>query len=338
MSTPTPNAGGARGRPSGGPQQEESSMRDQLTLIFLILTGAACGSVPGHRVDADTTTRTGGQAGGTMAGAGGSSGTVTGGGSGTGRVAATGGTGGIDGSRASGGAGGDAAAGTTTAAGGATGTGGDTGTGDAGRGGAGAGGIPTSCGDGGPIPADVPSTQTVTFTVRNDANVDRYLVTKGSNCLAFGVEQWTGTSWLALDLELSDSRFNACYPGSCDTVAPSPSELAVLHPGQSYALKWDARALVTCTAPGKCPQLTVSMGAPQPVPAGRYRLTARVFPALPLGCSSVADAGAVATCSLGMLGPCTDMVSTCEWGGLASASAEVTLGTQGGAHGTASLQ
>ena len=291
-------------------------MRDQLTLIFLILTGAACGSVP---LDADTTRRTGGQAGGTMAGAGGSSGTVTGGGSGTGGVAATGGTGGADGPRASGGAGGDA------------------GTGDAGRDGAGAGRIPTSCGDGGPIPADVPSTQTVTFTVRNDASVDRYLVTKGSNCLVFGVEQWTGTSWLALGLELSDSRFDACYPGSCDRGAPSPSELAVLHPGQSYALKWDARALATCTAPGRCPQLTVSMGAPQPVPAGLYRLTARVFPALPLRCS-VADAGAVATCGLGGLGPCTDMVSMCQWADLASASAEVTLGTQGGAQGTASLQ
>jgi hypothetical protein len=159
---------------------------------------------------------------------------------------------------------------------------------DAGEGGAGGrdagaagqmAGDPTRCVDGGPIPSELPSRQTVTLVVRNDSAADRYLSLGGSWCAEYVVTARDGA-------EPGGARASCPGQQQGDGVIARAARVAWLTPGTSWNLSWDAREMAQCeSARAGCPHLTTKKGALQPADPGAYVASVVAYGALPPWCT-----------------------------------------------------
>jgi hypothetical protein len=134
---------------------------------------------------------------------------------------------------------------------------------------------------------------TVTFRIHNPTTSDRWVVTQGWFCDAWGLELGNSASPVPLHLGFQ-----------CLCECPNPGEPYVMQlhrvgPGATYdhPVTWDARTLVTCTEPWDCSahgwpgmgvqqQLVSGGGAAPPAP---YRIGVLVEPSVPAHCTASAD-------------------------------------------------
>jgi hypothetical protein len=137
-----------------------------------------------------------------------------------------------------------------------------------------------------PPPEDSPSAQSVTFAIANAASSDRYLVTSGHMCDAYGFERNQGGTYAAVPISMPFVCGCECpYPGD-----PHPIAYRRLKPAETYSVVWDARGLVTCAYSIDCgggfsaPGL---VGALQPLGAGDYRVTFGADEMPAMGCQPV---------------------------------------------------
>jgi hypothetical protein len=243
-----------------------------MSIGFAIFGLAACGST-------DTATgRIGDPRGSNQDAATSGGGNQTGAGGSAGRIGSAGviGSAGRDGSGGSSGRGGASGSGgnATSGAPGDSGVAGD------------AGGAKA---DAAPPPKAIPSTQTVTVTLTNDSGADRYIVTAGNNCTPFDVVEIIEGGLALVPIAIGFQCPCECpMPG-----AALPEAFRRVGAGESVDVTWDARELVTWRESITCndgapfpPRHSSSVtGVPQPVEAGKYRISLGVEPTLPSGCS-----------------------------------------------------
>jgi hypothetical protein len=139
-------------------------------------------------------------------------------------------------------------------------------------------GDPTRCVDGGEIPSELPSRQTVTLIVRNDSAADRYLSLGGSWCHAYLVTARDGAEPV---------RAGGSCPGQQrgDGVIARAAMVGSLRPG-AWNLSWDAREMALCeSARADCPHLTTTKGALQPAAPGGYVASVVAYGTLPTWCT-----------------------------------------------------
>jgi len=112
---------------------------------------------------------------------------------------------------------------------------------------------------------------TVTFTVRNDTDEDRYIVTEGgysgTSCSPYGFEKIGDeeTEFIYLRPPL-DCGICLSLPAHCDGAMKGVDQMALVAPGESTELVWDARAVVACLAPHPdCPLRGRGQGNPLPL-------------------------------------------------------------------------
>jgi hypothetical protein len=143
--------------------------------------------------------------------------------------------------------------------------------------------------DAGPPPTEIPSTQTVTFTVTNKSRAERYVATQGNNCTTVEFNRLVdgGQSLVALALG---------YQCPCECPAPGsarPTAFRRVGAGETFEVTWDARGLttwrdsVTCNDWAPLPPRSGSFirGVLQPVGPGRFRVVLGVEATLPPGCT-----------------------------------------------------
>jgi hypothetical protein len=146
-------------------------------------------------------------------------------------------------------------------------------------------------GDSGCPPQDRPSTQHVSVNVLNEGPNAIYIVSAGSSCEPFSVQQQSGRP---IGLALGWACPCQC-PGPVRTTGATMYYR--LDPGQTYALSWDAREEQWCYAdhPGECGPQGDGMdlvGALQPVPGGLgYRIMLAYEHDLPASCGQVVPMG-----------------------------------------------
>ncbi len=135
-------------------------------------------------------------------------------------------------------------------------------------------------------PVDIPSKQTITFRAANKTAEVRYLLQGGSDCSAFGMEQFTGNGWRTLPLlrMVQSPNDECCMSAGWD--GPSARYYLPLQPNESGDLVWDGRADVMTTDTFFCGggHAQVFWSALQPVPPGKYRVTVGVESQLPDSC------------------------------------------------------
>lgn len=124
----------------------------------------------------------------------------------------------------------------------------------------------------GGVPQEDPSLQTVSFDVANRTSSEIYLVTDGSDCYPYEVEQSSTSERVILGVVGGD-----CPCGwACDYAATSHIE--ALAPGETRSLTWDARGLVIHQTMVSCePEFHEAawnpVGVPYRVTPDRYQVT-----------------------------------------------------------------
>jgi hypothetical protein len=239
----------------------------------------------------------GGAGSGASGGVGGAAGLAgAGASSGTGGSSGTSGAGGTAGAAAAGGSAGTAGSAGAAGTGGGAGTAGGGGTGGTGgwggaAGTAGAGASHCSGGSGGA--GSTASKQTVTFQILNKSSAERLVATQGFSCTQYGIDSSSGGGYAPVALALA-------FQCLCECPNPGPPRVLTyrrLKPGESYAMKWDARRLTPCTMDYDCAQHGWPGGGIQkewvaqfyPVASGAYRITVLFEATPPPGCTPSGD-------------------------------------------------
>jgi hypothetical protein len=149
--------------------------------------------------------------------------------------------------------------------------------------------------DGGPPAQEIASRQTVTVVLTNTSTIEIWVPSSAWNCDLFSVQDSRGSVPIGLGFQ--------CI---CECPMPPPSYVqsyALLAPGASYTMTWDARRLVTWTEEVECPRgpgapvtETEYHGVLQPVAADTYLMTVGYADSIPADCSRSQD---VLTCNAG---------------------------------------
>jgi hypothetical protein len=124
-------------------------------------------------------------------------------------------------------------------------------------------------------PSALPSTQTITVRVTNAGAAEVWVMTRGAQCSALGIERLspspeavylTGTSLLPGNF--------CCGSGTSCDFDVGPAAYGRLLPGETMDMPWDARGLVADPCMLECRTDQYSqLTAFQPVPAGRYTVS-----------------------------------------------------------------
>jgi hypothetical protein len=142
--------------------------------------------------------------------------------------------------------------------------------------------------DAGPPPTEIPSTQTVTFTVTNSSGADRYVVTAGNNCTTVEVDR-------LMDGGQSLVPLAGGFQCPCECPMPGsarPTAFRRVGPGETFDVTWDARGLATWRESVTCNDLppfpprhsSYIAGVLRPVEPGRFRIVLGIEHTLPTGC------------------------------------------------------
>lgn len=138
-------------------------------------------------------------------------------------------------------------------------------------------------------PTEQPSRVSVRFELSGGSG---FAVTRGRSCRTFEIERVTDGGFERVPLDLGASCVCECSPPG----APSSIELAPVSVA-TRVIPWDGRQMVSVTRTIDCStrsftvhgRATEIVGALQPLPAGRYRVSVAVVDAAPSGCQKLME-------------------------------------------------
>ncbi len=146
----------------------------------------------------------------------------------------------------------------------------------------------------------IESTATVHLAVRGTG----WVVERGFGCSPYGITNVDTGSGVTLGIPFQ-------CPCECPAPPPPGPEALLAVGGAPVSVTWDARQITTWTQCVDCAArgwpgagwTRETVGAPQPVLPGRYRIAIAVYDELPIGCSDAGDG--TASCGFGGGGPPT---------------------------------
>jgi hypothetical protein len=138
-------------------------------------------------------------------------------------------------------------------------------------------------------PAEVAARTQVRFEV---TGTGAFLVSRGRSCAVFEVEREVSAGqWERVPLDVGVTCVCECQPPG----APTAIEYEPLDATMPVAVRWDGRRMafvqraVDCSTRSFTGRGTATeyVGAPQPLPAGRYRVSFATAPSVPGGCQKL---------------------------------------------------
>ena len=125
-----------------------------------------------------------------------------------------------------------------------------------------------------------PSRQLVHFGIHNDSGVDRFIPESGAHCDTYAIaSESLGMVTIPLSISWTALCVCECFPPSVGTTG-----IHRIRPGETFAVTWDARRLITCTEDVDCskngwPGVGIAhhpIPAAAPVEPGEYEFAIRV--------------------------------------------------------------
>ncbi len=137
-------------------------------------------------------------------------------------------------------------------------------------------------------PAEVAARAQVRFEV---TGTGAYVVSRGRSCSEFEVEREAGGVWERVPLDLGVTCVCDCQPAG----APVATGFEPLSDATPRVVLWDGRRMAFVQRTVDCSTVmftgrgtaTQYVGAPQPLPAGRYRVSFAIVSMVPGGCQKL---------------------------------------------------